>query len=238
MTKKEEPGTHRTLYDLVAADGRCFSPTCWRTRLALAHKGLEWASQPTRFTEIPQVAGGGHKTVPVLDDAGTVVGDSWNIAEYLESHYPDRPSLFGCETGKRLAWFVQQWTQTQLTGPLLRMIVAYIHAGLAPADQAYFRESREKRLGGRRLEDIQAERDALLPAFRTLLAPLRASLETQAFLGGAAPTYADYIVFGTFQWARMTSPFRLLADDDPVSAWVGRCLDLHDGLARRAPAYY
>ena len=115
-------GIGRTLYDLVAADGRCFSPTCWRTTLALAHKGLDWTSRPTRFIDIPQIAGGGHKTVPVLDDAGTVIVDSWNIAEYLESHYPDRPSLFGGETGKRLAWFIQQWTQTQVSAMLFRMI--------------------------------------------------------------------------------------------------------------------
>lgn len=227
----------RTLYDLVAADGRCWSPNCWRPSMALAHKGLEWTSRPTRFTEIAQIAGGGHKIVPVLDDAGTVVGDSWKIAEYLESRYPERPSLFGGETGKRLAWFVQQWTMTQVHAPLFRMIAADIHALLDPADQAYFRASREKRFG-RRLEELQAEREALLPGFRASLAPLRLTLEAQAFLGGDAPTYADYLVFAAFQWARMVSPFRPLAADDALNAWVDRCLDLYGGLARRVEAFY
>lgn len=86
--------------------------------MALAHKGLDWTSRPTRFTEIAQIAGGGQKTVPVLDDAGTVVSDGWKIAEYLESEYPDRPSLFGGEIGRRLAWFVQQWARTQVQTPL------------------------------------------------------------------------------------------------------------------------
>lgn len=226
------------LYDLAAADGRCFSPNCWRTTMALAHKELGWDSRPTLFTTIASVAGGGQKTVPVLDDDGTIVGDSWKIAEHLEARYPDRPSLFGGETGKRLAWFVQQWTITQLLAPIFRMIVADIHDRLAPADQAYFRASREKRLGGRTLEAVQAERETALPAFRAALAPLWLAVESQAFLGGATPAYADYIVLGAFQWARMTSPFRLLADDDAVAAWVGRCLDLYGGLARRAPACY
>ena len=31
----------RKFYDLEYADGRHFSPYCWRTRFALAHKGLE-----------------------------------------------------------------------------------------------------------------------------------------------------------------------------------------------------
>lgn len=228
----------RDLYDLAAADGRCFSPNCWRTSMALAHKGLDWTSRPTRFTEIAQIAGGGHKTVPVLDDDGTVVGDSWKIAEHLEARYPDRLSLFGGETGKRLAWFVQQWTISQLHAPILRMIVADIHDRLAPADQPYFRESREKRLGGRTLEAVQGERESALPAFRAALAPLRLTFESQAFLGGAAPTYADYVVFGPFQWARTMSPFRLLAHDDPVAGWLARCLDLYGGLARRHAAFY
>jgi hypothetical protein len=34
------------------------------------------------------------------------------------------------------------------------------------------------------------------------------------------------------------SPFRLLAEDDAVAAWLGRCLDLYNGLARRAPAFH
>jgi hypothetical protein len=28
-----------------------------------------------------------------------------------------------------------------------------------------------------------------------------------------------------------------LADDDPIKAWFGRCLDLHDGLGRKVPGY-
>ena len=60
----------------------------------------------------------------------------------------------------------------------------------------------------------------------------------QEFLGGAAPNYGDYIVFGAFQWARTISDFRLLADDDPIFAWFQRMGDLFDGLGREAPGYY
>jgi hypothetical protein len=40
---------------------------------------------------------------------------------------------------------------------------------------------------------------------------MRLTLRTQACLGGDAPNYADYIVFGPFQWARVVNPFKLLA---------------------------
>ena len=81
------------------------------------------------------------------------------------------------------------------------------------------------------------DRGARLPAFRDSLAPLRRTLERQKFLAGDAPAYADYIVFGAFQWARAISDFELLAGDDPVAAWRGRLLDAFGGLARKTPAY-
>ena len=40
------------------------------------------------------------------------------------------------------------------------------------------------------------------------------------------PNYADYIVFGPFQWARVVSPFKLLEDEDPVYAWRKGCSTL------------
>jgi glutathione S-transferase len=61
------------------------------------------------------------------------------------------------------------------------------------------------------------------------------TLRTQPFIGGAKPNYADYIVFGPFQWARVTSPFELLKPDDLIHAWRERMLDLFDGMARNAP---
>jgi len=66
---------------------------------------------------------------------------------------------------------------------------------------------------------------------------MRLTLKTQAYLGGDAPNYADYIVFGPFQWARVVSSFKLLAEDDPVHAWRERLLDAFDGMARKSPGY-
>ena len=76
-----------------------------------------------------------------------------------------------------------------------------------------------------------------MPAFRTSLDPLRRTVERQDFISGEAPAYADYVVFGAFQWVRAISDLEILAADDPVRSWRSRMLDLFDGLARRAPAY-
>lgn len=100
------------LYELCRRDPKqIFSPHCWKARMALAHKELEFDSRPTSFTKIPYIASGFSKTVPVMDDDGTFVRDSFDIALYLERTYPDRPSLFGGPGGEASARFVERWCQ-------------------------------------------------------------------------------------------------------------------------------
>jgi glutathione S-transferase len=226
-----------TMYDLAGAEAeRRFSPFCWRARMALAHKGLEVETVPWRFTEKGKLPAPNDGRVPVIVDGGTVVHDSSAIADYLEERYADRPSLFPGEAARGLTKFVQNWTDTVLHMGLIRLVVLDIWKHIRPEDQAYFRSSREPRFGAP-LEEVVKDREARLPAFRASLDPLRRTVERQAFVSGAAPAYADYVVFGAFQWARAISDFELLASDDPVRAWRGRMLDLHGGLARKAPAY-
>jgi len=226
-----------TMYDLAGAEAeRRFSPFCWRAKMALAHKGLAVETVPWRFTEkdkLPQPNAG---RVPVIVDGDRVVHDSTAIAEYLEERYSDRPSLFGGDSGRGLTRFVQNWTETVLQAGLVGLVVLDIWRHVAPQDREYFRKSREERFG-RPLEDVVRDREARLPAFRASLDPLRRTVERQDFVSGSAPSYADYVVFGAFQWARAISDFEVLAAEDPVRAWRGRMLDLHGGLARRAPAY-
>lgn len=225
------------VYDLVGRDeARPFSPHCWKAKMALAHKGLDFKAVPTRFLEVPKVEGGVSKTIPVIRDGDNTVADSFAIAVYLEETYPDRPSLFAGEGGKAAARFVERWAQTQLHPFLGSAALMEIHHAQDDANAAYFRESREARYG-RKLEDVGAERDAHLPAFRKKLEPLRAMLEYQPFIGGQSPLFADYIVFGALQWVRVSSAYAFVGDDDRlVRDWFERCLDLHGGLGRKSAA--
>jgi glutathione S-transferase len=225
------------LYELVGTDaGRPFSPFCWRTRMALAHKGLTAASIPWRFTEKETIAPHGSEKVPVLLHGDRPVVDSWAIANYLEDAFPDSPSLFGGEGGRAVMRMLNWWGDITVVGGLFPLIVADIPAHLGPVDADYFRASREARLG-KPLEEVAALRDRAVIAFRKSLDPLRLTLKTQPYLGGTIANYADYIVFGGFQWARAVSPFRLLEADDPVYAWRERLLDAFDGLARNSPGF-
>ncbi|MBL4757588.1 MAG: glutathione S-transferase family protein [Rhizobiales bacterium] len=220
------------LYDLSGDDGRRFSPYCWRTKMALAHKGLEFETLPTMFVEIGNLADNNRTSVPVIEDDDVCIQDSFEIALYLEETYPDGPSLFGGQGGQSAARFIEAWTFAALHPHIVKMIIADIHNCLNPADHDYFRETREKMLGAP-LEEIQAARDERLKPFHRAMQPLRAMLAKQPFIGGDSPQFADYIVFGSLQWPRVASAFDLMPPaDDPVSQWFERCLDLHDGLGR------
>lgn len=225
-----------TLYELTGRDaGRPFSPHCWKTVMALAHKGLTYERSAVPFTEIPNIENGIGKTVPVLRDGEHVVSDSFEIALYLDEAYPDRPTLFGGEGGVALSRFVEAWSATQVSATIFGALLLDIHAMLEPADQDYFRKSREARLG-KSLEEVVSASPDKVSGLANRLDPLRLMLKRQPFIGGQQPLFVDYIVFGTFQWARICSPTRLLQPDDPVAAWFDRCLDLHGGAGRAVAA--
>ena len=224
------------LYELAGADPDLrFSSHCWKTRMALAHKGLTVESVPVRFTEKEKLDFSGQMLVPVLVDGVEVVSDSWSIALHLEERHPDRPSLFGGGRMVPLTLFVNRWADTTLMMAIVRIILLDIHDRLDGEDQEYFRFSREKRFG-MPLEDMVADRAASLLALRQALTPLRQMLSVQDFLAGFEPSYADYCVFGMFMWARCSSAVELLESDDPVFQWRERLLDAFGGMARSAPS--
>ena len=225
------------LYDLAAAeDDRRFSPYCWRVKMALLHKGLAFETIPWRFTEKDVIAPYKSTTVPVLVDGSNSVYDSWAIALYLDEVYPQKPRLFEGMEARTLADFFNQWVVKTLHLPLLKVIILDLFAKLHDKDKAYFREAREKRFG-MTLEQFGADPKGALAAFRGALDPVRPVLVQNAFICGNGPGFADYILFGTFQWARVMSPTRLLEPDDPVYAWRERLLKMHDGYAWKAKGY-
>lgn len=225
----------RILYDLAAADPAVrFSPYCWRTKMALKHKGLEWESIAWRFTDKEAIAFSGSTTVPVLVDHGRTVTDSWAIARYLDATYTHAPPLLGGTLGEAHARFIGLWCEQTIHAQIFRLITMDLYARLHENDKAYFRASREARFG-RPLEEIEIDPAQGLPALNAALRPARAIIEKQPYLGGAYPSYADYILFGAFQWARAVSPRKLLDPSDPVYDWRARLLNTFDGYALKAP---
>jgi glutathione S-transferase len=223
----------RKLYDLAAADERIrFSPYCWRVKMALAHKGLDVTTVPWRFIDKHEIAFAHSRQVPVLIDGTHVVSDSMRIADYLDERYPERP-LFGSPQARAHACFIRQWTESIVFPAIFKQILPELFANLDVKDKAYFRTTREARLG-MSLEAFSAGRDEALPGLLKTLQPLRLAVTESPFLGGPEPSFADYIVFGAFQWARCGAGRSIVPEHDRIAHWFGRMLDLYEGLGANA----
>jgi glutathione S-transferase len=223
------------LFELHGLNGRRYSLFSWRARMALAHKRLAFESRPVKITDKAAIAFSAQTRVPIIRDGATIVSDSWKIAEHLERAYPEAPSLFGGEGGHALARFVNAWADRQLVAAVVPCLMLDNVAALEPDDAAYLRTAIEKP-SAKTLEELAADRSESLKRFARLLDPLRATLRSQAFLCGAGPAYADYIVFSVLQWARVASATPALPADDALWSWFERLLDAHGGLARAEPA--
>src|SRR3954463_6003495 len=134
------------LYDLAGEDeDRRFSPYCWRVKMALKHKGLDFETIPWRFTEKEELPPYKATTGPGLVDGSDSVYASWAIALYLDEVYPSRPSLFSGSEARALTDFLAQWTFKALHPLVMKIIILELFDKVHPKDKAYFRESREKR---------------------------------------------------------------------------------------------
>ncbi|GAB7358681.1 hypothetical protein MBLNU230_g3910t1 [Neophaeotheca triangularis] len=113
-------------YDITSGPPlRTIAPNPWKTRLALNHKNLPYHTQ---WTDMPDIAnlrqslslpanrshanGEPFHTLPILHDpnTGALIGDSFEIALYLETTYPHsgRGLLFApATTGLTAAWNAQ-----------------------------------------------------------------------------------------------------------------------------------
>jgi glutathione S-transferase len=223
------------LYELGGLQGRRYSQFSWRTRLALAHKGLTAEAKPVRVSDKAAIAFSGQDKVPILVEGENVVCDSWKIAEHLEATHPERPWLFGGPIGHGVTRVVNALTDRQLIPKLVPLLMRDVIEIVDADDGAHLRRQIEGAFKTS-LEDLASRRDAEIAGFRRLLDPLRATLRLQAYLAGERPAYADYIPFSLLQWARIVSPFEVLERMDAVATWRERMLDAFDGLARREPA--
>lgn len=222
-----------TFFELSAADTDVrFSPFVWRIKLMLAHKGLAYESKTITFADKTALEGSGLSTVPVIKDGDEWVNESLVIAKWLEEKYPENP-LFEGPAAKTQAGLISNWIDRNIVMPLFPMIVSDVFAGLDDESKVKFRESREPRLGGKKIEDTRAGREAAREAYQANLAPLEAILENNSFLSGDAPGFADYCLMGAFMWAYVVTDFDPLLGDGPVVAWRERMFDLFDGMPRK-----
>ncbi|MFV1493217.1 glutathione S-transferase family protein [Phaeobacter sp. JH18-32] len=222
----------RKLYSLCGEDRkRHYSPHVWKVIMALEHKNLKYNLVPVSFGDITAIEDGRFTSVPVLRDGETVLGESFDIARYLDETYTDTPNLFDGKGAIALTRFVESYCKTVLHPSLATIAVMDMHNLMSPDDQAYFRAARERRFG-MPLEAMAEGADGERAALPEKLAPVRDLLGTQDWLSGTTPAYADYTLFGTLQWCNVCTSNPLLERDDIVGSWFERCLDLFGGIGR------
>jgi glutathione S-transferase len=207
------------LYDLVGANDLRFSPFCWRTKALLTYKNIPYTTVPVRFTEKDKLAFSGQGRVPVIKENGTVVADSWAIAEYCEKTHP-QPSVFPGIGIKEACRFFNLYVDNTVHQALFPLVVADIFAHVDPVDREYFRTSREERLG-MTLEQAAAKRAEFRPQLRAVLAQLNATIAGQDYFFGLC-TYADLCLFGTCKWVTTISTEPLFDTAPALRAWWER----------------
>ncbi len=222
------------LYELCGLDEtHLFSPHCWKTRMSLKHKGLDYESVATPFTKITDIEGGVTNTVPLLNDNGHIFSDSYEIAKYLDEAYSDRPTLLAGDTGTALTCFIINWSQSQLHPVIGALAMKDIHDILGDVDKTYFREDRESKLN-MTLEELHSKREEKIETFKNALMPLNLMLKRQPYIGGETPLFADYVVFGALQWLRMTCTLPVLSGESEVPQWFNKLLNMYGGMGRSA----
>ncbi|KAI9360836.1 hypothetical protein DFJ73DRAFT_793435 [Zopfochytrium polystomum] len=205
------------------------------------------AGGPPRITspalEISSAGGGGGD-----GDHPSLLCDSFRIAEYLEASHPDRPSLFSgtsssssdaaaVRIGKAYARLVDlglgnsdpQW------GVWFDLIFPDLQARLdAGANRDYFVSDARLGPGGYAALMARPGREDLVARARASLAPVRTALAERPgeFLQGAAPGFADFVLFGRYAMVRNSNPAlaKLVFEDvgEEIRAWV-------NGIVERYP---
>ena len=148
----------------------------------------------------------------------------------------EHPSLFGGNAGRGLARLVNHWSDNALGVAIRRLIAADFVVCLAPEDRDYYRRSREAAFGCT-LEAYCAQRKHWTAEFNTVTAPLEQTLQEQLYFGGAAPTYADYILFSAFQYARLGCPDEFLAEGSALRRWRDGLVSAFGELGSRYPSH-
>ncbi len=223
-------------YNLITKDDRSLSPWCWHAKMAVAHKGLDVEMRHRSFTQKDEVIAAGGKSYPCMIEAdGTISDDSKAITDRLEQLIP-APSLFPGGMASRTAYdFFHFYVQTVITPSIAKIVMMDIPNQLDDPDKAYFIESREARFG-KSLAEFCAQRDDVKETLKTQLEPFRKAMAKTGWISGDGPAMADYVLFGTLQWARICSTYQIIDSDDVIATWMEKMLDLHDGLGRKTPA--
>lgn len=258
------------LYDIASAQPlRTFSPNPWKTRYALNLKRLHYTTKWVQLPDIPSVRqelgvpanrtlpdGSPYHTLPMIHDTstGAKVGDTFEIALYLDKTYQNAPRLIQPGTTGLTAAF-----NAQVDGLFTRHVLL---ADQMPFDAAVAEQIQNifaQRMGVTTLPKTalnSEDRQKLLAAFENAMgefvkayyhtggttdyfwspsgtaveqAQMKGREQGGPWLDGDEPAYADLIVGA---WLAMMEASMKNEDWERLRSWQGGFWGrLHDALA-------
>lgn len=258
-----------TFYDIASAPPlRTFAANPWKIRLALNYKGLPYH---TKWVDMPDIRsvreelgvpanrtlpdGKPFHTLPVITDSGKVLGDSFEIALYLDEAYPDTPRLF-----RPFATGLTAALNAHMDGVFTKYAILCTQMPFDPRVQEAVGAMFASRMGGLKVETLQLtaeQQEEKMVEFEASLGELakayrhtggttdyfwraggteksqsqnapagREGAEASPFLDGDEPVYADFIIGA---WLKMFEAAMKPEDFQRVRSWQnglwGRVVD-------------
>ncbi|KAJ3208974.1 hypothetical protein HDU83_005297 [Entophlyctis luteolus] len=237
-------------------------PNGWKTHLSLLHKNVPVEVQEITYLDLRSAEfmaknGGNPGTSPAVElPDGSILCDSFRIAEYLESEYPDAPSLFSGSTSKDPAAIAAgkayAFMMTCGLGDSDPEWAVWMHltaedlaAKCAPGPlHDYFVSDRK--WGGEnafaKFCAVKREQDLVKRAKANLM-PLVKTLKNRPgeFLQGVEPGFVDYVVFGRYAMCRNCNPTlaKEIWEDEAkeIADWVDRLLARYPSVRQHLQPY-
>jgi glutathione S-transferase len=221
-------------YELAAKDEELmFSPFCWRTRMSLLHKQLDFELIPWHFSDKSGTASQDFSRVPVINDNGIWKNESLDIAKYLDNEYSSEKPLIDGNQGLSQVHLVESIINTQIFAAAVPIAVYQVYLAIGDNCKTYFRESREK-LFGKPLEELNVEPEIAKANLAKALVVFDKTFERSKFLGGDSPNYSDYVLFGVLKWMDIVSRYDPLPQDTATTQWFKNLSQMYDGHAAKA----
>ncbi|KAJ3119018.1 hypothetical protein HDU96_003193 [Phlyctochytrium bullatum] len=251
-------------YELIytPADAPYYTtPNTWKVRLSLLHKKVPFETKEIDLigtaTEL-SAKRGSKATVPALEfDDGSILCDSFKIAEYLEKTYPDAPSLFTGTSavpasegevalGKAYARLVDLGLGN--SGPQWAVwydiIAPEMLLSLPPGpNRDYIVQDSRHQPGGFQWQVERRDKEDLIGRAKLNVQPLITILKERPgeFFQGKEPGFADFVLFGRYAMCRNSNPKigKEIWDDQGVEIvqWVERMLQKYPEIKPHIKPY-
>ncbi|KAI9347026.1 hypothetical protein BDR26DRAFT_931795 [Obelidium mucronatum] len=251
---------YELVFDATGADRHYYGgPNGWKIHLALLQKQIPFEIVEVTHHDVHTSLSaklGRKATSPAIElDDGTIICDSYRIAEFLEETYPNQPSLFsGSKTneqaevkiGKTYSFMMDKglgdsdsewavWLELSLDGMQSRVVEG--------PNRDYFLSDQKWGKDGFKQMSKKRENEDLVRRAKNSVMPLVASLKERPgeFLQGQEPGFVDFVVFGRYAMCRNNCPelSKQVWEDHAVELeqWVQRLVDKFPSIQKHLRPY-